>query len=219
MEKLSIVVDYIEGRIEPAIFEQMLCKDTELYNFLQALVPADKEIKIFNAILQKPVAEPYTIKGVLRKYEALDQGGPKGTPEYHYYIHREIADLVMVAFPNMQITPDDRPKQLKCLAMEACPEYIDGKEVAENNIIGKILSDIPQELSKTKKLQEAKARIKAAFHIEGRNYPRWIQPPEWPVNNGIPMKYVKTVKINSEHVQHHFEDINSGEIRVVDDFF
>lgn len=219
MEKLSLVVDYIEGRIEPANFEQMLCEDAELYNFLQALVPANKEIKIFNVILQKPVAEPYTIKGVLRKYEALDQGGPKGTPAYHYFIHAQIANLVCDAFPNLQIIPDSRLEQMYSLALQACPDYIGGKEVAENNVIGQILSDIPQELSKTKKLQEAKARIKAAFHIEGRNYPRWIQPPEWPVHNGVPMKYLKTVKINSEYVQHHFEDINSGEIRVVDDFF
>ena len=219
MEKLSLVVDYIEGRIEPAIFEQMLCEDAALYDFLQSLVPGGKEIGGYDVQLREYKVEPYTINGILKQYEALDQGGPKGTPAYHYYIHREIADLVTMAFPDRQIIPDDKPKQLKQLAMEACPEYIDGKEVAENNIIGKILSAIPQELSKTKKLQEAKARIKAAFHIEGRNYPRWIQPPEWPVNNGVPMKYLKTVKINSEYVQHHFEDVNSGAIRLVDDFF
>ena len=219
MEKLSLVVDYIEGRVEPAIFEQMLCEDVALYDFLQSLVPCGKEIGDYDVQLGEYKVEPYTINGILKQYEALDQGGPKGTPAYHYYIHTEIVNLVRTAFPDMQITPDDKPKQRKWLAMEACPDYIGGKEVAENNIIGKILDGIPQELSKTKKLQEAKARIKAVFHIEGKNYPRWIQPPEWPVKNGVPLKYIKTIKIESEYVQHYFEDVASGEIRVVDDFF
>ena len=65
MEKLSLVVDYIEGRVEPAIFEQMLCEDVALYDFLQSLVPCGKEIGDYDVQLGEYKVEPYTINGII----------------------------------------------------------------------------------------------------------------------------------------------------------
>ena len=94
-------------------------------------------------------------------------------------------------------------------------ENIGGVEVTET--IENIIRELPENLSKSKRIALARSRIKDAFHIEGRKWPYWIQEPDWPANNGKPMKYVSTVRLNADQREHHFVDVDTGEERIVMD--
>lgn len=218
MDYLKMTIDYIEGRLSPHEYEVLLDHNDDLYQWIQNLVPPGKSIRIFNRELLISQEYPYDIRLVLKKYEALDEGGPKGSLSYHYFIHQHIASIVHTAFPNIPMIVDARPAMLRELGLFVCPNYIGGREVNESCILSNILGDIPTNWSTAKRNKEAKDRIKKAFHVEGNKYPRWIQSPEWPMNNGIPMRYVKTQTVNPEHVQHIFQDIRTGEQRIIDDF-
>lgn len=214
----NMTIDYLEGRILPAEYERMIDDDNGLYCWIQNIVPEGKQFSYVTPPSKELIFYPYDIRDVMRVHERLSYGGPKGTPSYHYYIHEAILQLFTTAFPDIQINADKRLSVLKDLSLFAVPSYIGGAEVAQENIIGKLLQDIPLEYSFSKQKQLVKERIKKAFYIEGNKYPRWIQDPEWPVSNGKPMKYVATTKVNREFVQHHFIDVDTGEERIVNDF-
>lgn len=215
----KLTIDYLEGRICPADFEKMIDTDDNLYFWIQSVVPDGKTYGHHDVSIGEYVRFPYDIRKVMKIHEGLAWGGPKGSLSYHYYIHKHIAQLMQEAFPQLAISIDNRPEMLDKLVMSACPGYIGGVEVAESNILGQLLSDIPTEWPPKKQMTVARERIKFAFHIEGNKHPHWIQGPEWPMNNDKPMKFVKTVRINPEYVQHQFVDTDSGLVRTVDDFF
>ena len=63
------------------------------------------------------------------------------------------------------------------------------------------------------------------FHIDGKNYPRWINEPEWPVSSsGIPLRFVdqkkkKGIEYDTMlYTEYYFEDVDTGEKRVVSQF-
>lgn len=214
----NTTIDYLEGRILPAEYESMIENDEGLYRWIQNMVPDGKQFSYCTPPSKELVFYPYDIRDVMKVHERLSYGGPKGTPSYHYHIHAAILHLFTVAFPNIQITADKRFSVMRELCLSAVPSYIGGSEVVQHNIIGKLLENIPVNLPISKQRQLAKVRIREAFHIEDNKYPRWIQAPEWPINNGKPMKYLKTVRVNSEFLQHFFVDDDTGDVKVVDDF-
>lgn len=219
MDYKKITIDYIEGRIEPAVYETLVEEDSQLYEWIQSILPPGKTYSDWDFEKKQLVYFPFDIRIFMIMHERIDFGGPKGSLGYHCYIHEMITKIVSEAFPEIELNVDRKPQVLNNLRICACPDYIGGKEVSENNILGKLLSDIPMEWSESKQQKVARERIKEAFHIQGRKRPYWIQSPEWPVCNGNPMIYNKTVRINREYVQHYFYDEESGEERIVDDFF
>lgn len=219
MDFPKLTIEYIEGRISPSEYEALLEKDPGLYHWIQGIAPADETVRIFHRELKIPQEFPYDVRLVLKKYDAIDEGGPRGSLSYHYFIHQHIVSLFQKAFPDISLTVDPKPAMLYELALFVCPSYIGGREVNDSCILSELLGDIPTDWPTGKRNKEAKARIKKAFHIEGSHYPRWIQSPEWPMIDGEPMQFVKTQKVNTEHVQHVFRDPKTGVQRIVDDFY
>lgn len=216
---LQECTDFIEGRLEPCRFVAMMENNVGLRDWLQSLVPTTKMMYVWDCKTSTVVQRPYTIGAMLKEYELIDMGGPKGTPAYHYFIHKEILQLISQAFPDLKLCPDSSLKEDYELCMDVCPQYIGGAEIAQANILGKVLAAVPRTLTKAKRKREAKAKILEAFHVEGKNYPRWNQEPEWPVYNGRPMKFIRTERVNAEISIHYFADVETGFERRIEDAF
>jgi hypothetical protein len=212
-------VDYVEGRADYCLFERMLQTNNELLEWLQGIVPEDKKMFVFDGTINDVVLVPYNVKVKLEECENIQVGGPKGSPEYRYVVHNEISNLISEAFPDRHFARDIGPEIDYDLCMDACPQYIGGVEIGHANIIGALLNSIPRTLSKANRKKQLKSKILEAFHIEGKQYPKWKQEPYWPVHNGQPMKFVRTVKINSEVSVHYFVDIESGFERSIEDSY
>lgn len=60
-----------------------------------------------------------------------------------------------------------------------------------------------------------KELIEKAFHIQKGHYPKWVQEPEWPVHEGIPLKF-KRQSNDGELFYFYFEDISTGEILTIE---
>lgn len=215
----SLTVDFLEGKVTPLEYELMIESDHDLYQWIQEMVPEGKQYSYAAPPSFELKYYPYDIREVMKIHEQLAFGGPKGSLGYHFHVHDEISQLFSNAFPELPVALDPRPAMLRKLGITACPRYIGGSEVASNNILAKLLSDIPLDWSPKKQAEVARKRIKEAFFVEGNKYPRWIQEPEWPVHEGQPMKYIRTLRINPEFVQHEFMDVRTGFIRTVDDFY
>ena len=216
-------IDYIEGRVTPQDFLQALEKKPELCAWIDSIVPAGKTTGVIERLKTEPYFTrydvPFTIRVYVKSCEDISLGGPKGSAGYHLNIHSTITQLVQNAFPELDLKPDTAPRDKFRFLLDACPEYVDGTEITQHMILEHILEEIPPELSKTKRIKLFRERLREVFHLEGRKYPHWIQSPEWPVNNGKPMRYLKTISVNPEFRKHVFVDVDTGETREVDDFF
>lgn len=216
-EFLKLSIDYIEGKTDSETFEKILENDSDYREWLQSIVPATKTMYIYDSTINNVVQQPYSVSTMLHECESIQVGGPKGSPEYRYIVHKEITDLIAEAFPELNLIPDQSLKDDYDLCMDACPMYIGGVEIAKANIIGKILATVPKNLSKTNRKKEARAKILQTFHVDGKKYPRWNQEPEWPVYNGKPMKFVRSEKVNFEVKIHYFIDEKTGVERSIED--
>ena len=109
--------------------------------------------------------------------------------------------------------------------LDVCPEYIDGVEVSAAQIVEKIIAEVPEEMPKSTRKKEIKERIKSAFYIVDNKRPRWVQGGDWPVApSGKPMRFVSQKRKKGKEYEgtlytiYTFEDVDTGEIRTVEQF-
>lgn len=101
--------------------------------------------------------------------------------------------------------------------IDVMPDYINGEQAEA--FIDSIIQSVPETIPKTKRIKEIKAKIKEAFHVEDRKYPRWAQDTDWPFSKtGKPLKYVSR-KTDGDSVQHTFVDVDTGEETIVEEFY
>ncbi len=130
-----------------------------------------------------------------------------------------------------EIYPDEGIEKEKSLYEKAsflrdvCPECVEGHEIDEAGIIERIVEQVPEALPKGKRKKMIKELIKQEFHLEGTKYPRWVQGGEWPVSkSGKPMRFVEQKRKkgkgyeNMLYTIYTFEDVDTGEIRTIDQF-
>ena len=134
-------------------------------------------------------------------------------------------ELMTEIYPDESIEEDESLHEKASFMMDVCPEYIEGHEIDEAGIIEAIIEQVPEALPKAKRKKQIKELIKKEFHIEGTKYPRWLQGGEWPVSkNGKPMRFVEQKRKKGKeyaemlYTQFFFEDVETGEICVIDQF-
>lgn len=83
------------------------------------------------------------------------------------------------------------------------PSWLDISD--DQGLFDKVISEIPNSLSKTKRIQLGKAKIKELFRYD-KTYPRWVQDPEWPIIDGVPLvfSHQSKEKKDDERVYYYF---------------
>ena len=215
------VYDVVEGRVTVPEFLEACNEHPEILDWIQSVIPSDlqgAELIEDDSVLGgvRLVSVQYNVRNMLRRYEQWRE--MRGELSYQYNVFGEIAKVMRFAFPDSPPKEDQTLSDLFNTILRCCPSYIDGSEVWKSGILEEIIHSIPKELSKTAGQKWAKERIKERFHIKGRHYPYWIQGPEWPMMDGEPMEYVRTVRHSIEGQTHYFRDPKTGEERAVEDF-
>lgn len=100
--------------------------------------------------------------------------------------------------------------------LTAVMDCFDGPEV--ESLVLQIIEKACIHKTKKKRIEQAKNEIRALFHVVDNNRPRWIQGPEWPMGKHSPMKYISK-KRKGEVVLYTFQDVDTAEIRVVEQFY
>lgn len=100
--------------------------------------------------------------------------------------------------------------------LDVVGSYLGGPEVENiiDDIIQKALEIKPKNLQK----KWAKQMVNSSFHIYNKNYPRWIQDPEWPMGEYVPMQYISSSKHN-EFVIYYFRDVDTGKERSIRQYY
>lgn len=102
------------------------------------------------------------------------------------------------------------------LAYYATGEFYGGPEV--DSLIESALKEFPESMGKTKRIKAAKQCLRELFHTTGRKCPYWLEKPNWPMGKNSPMKYLSR-KRDGERVIFTFQDVDTGEIREVEQFY
>ena len=76
----------------------------------------------------------------------------------------------------------------------------------------------PFHLYDEKGIRKNVENLKKAFHIEHSKRPYWIQGGEWPMGKNSPMQYISRSKI-PDGVKYIFQDVDTGEIREIEQFY
>lgn len=206
------VVDFVEGRVEARDFMLRFQNDPNLPAWFQKNAPEGK-VSYMSVPdestwgVYSNIAVPYDIY--------LQIGESVHKPESisaQFEVHCQVSKFVLEVFPNEGIQQSNKFRQRFHFLLDNCPSSVGGKEA--DFYVEKILNEIPEDLPKRIRAQLFRERIKKAFHIEGKRHPRWLQPPEWPFNNGKPMRFASQAS-KGEMRFYLFEDVETGEERVV----
>lgn len=98
-------------------------------------------------------------------------------------------------------------------------------DIQDDAFIQSIIKSIPENFSSSQKKSFAKKRINEMFLFENRP-PKWMQNPDWPIVNGIPLIFVKqdgdpdNVALSNfqDRINYTFKNPISGEYIVVEQF-
>ncbi len=228
MEEIkAYLIDFVEGRIRVQEFIQQCEINPRILDYVTSIAGQDEKLyehlwviddNGHGKFIHKEI--PYDARKYLHEELKPNCGGVLGT---YLNIHNHFSRILISAFPNEEIKKDISLKNKHTFMLEACPEYIEGQEVSE--ILNNLLSEIPDNLSKTKRIKQFKDKVKKMFHIEGNKYPRWIQGGDWPISSsGKPMKFIEQKRKKGQkhdellYTFYVFEDVDTGEQRVIEQF-
>ena len=100
-----------------------------------------------------------------------------------------------------------------------------GTERIISNIIDGIIASVPEDMPVSKRKKAIKEKIKEAFPCKTKKYPRWVQSEEWQISEcGKPMRFIEQKRKKGKeykdtlHTEFYFEDVDTGEIRIVEQF-
>lgn len=210
------ILGFLAGTVDHKEFVATCLKDPSILDWIQERIPAGRTYTTHRVENGEILSEtiPYDIRVVFRDYYRCRTG----SIGMYLDIQGTIKRNMKLIFPDEEIYVSPMLSDRYSFMLHACPEYIGGKEVEELCIFEKIYDELPQELSKTKKIKLFREKLKEVFPRAGKGYPMWVQEAEWPVSNGKPMKYISQ-KVNMFAISYYtFEDVDTGEQRVIEQF-
>ena len=203
-KKFQPILDYVEGRMSITEFQHLFETDRSLQKVLK--LPMSKKYtcyKDYNYNLYDFFKNCYEYKG--RNWNNFaNRSGIQGElirllEEYNISYH---------AFPKY----DEEYGFL----LDIQPSWLCFND---DSIFQKIMDEIPQDLSKTKRIAMGKEKIKALFKYD-KTYPRWVQSPEWPIVNGKPLVFSHQQKAKGGDIRtyYYFYDEDTKKETVIEQF-
>lgn len=204
----------LSGRIEMEEFIALLNVSSQLQDDLRNLVP--------------PEAKNNRAHGLWRKY-SYDAIAGADFDLYRYLkktfrFSGDIADNLnifgCISAIYINLHPDfpftTRYHDAFGLYLDVIKDCYDG--IAVRALVMKVIQDALVVRTKKGRREQANNMIRELFHVEKHNRPYWIQGPEWPMGQKTPMRYLRR-KSHGEKVEYFFEDVDTGDIRVVVQYY
>lgn len=194
----KVISDYASGKMSHEEFEAELYINPELWNDIQSLVPRDI------ADVHCPFRQVW---GNIPGFETNNYQVKSTVTSFGYnysMAHGLISALVKYQYPDVVCrepigeSPDSLLEKIRM-------DYIGGDEVDD------YLRELMSQYTTPKELKE---QLKRCFPCPVRKHPNWVQEPEWPAINGIPMKFVSQ-KAEGDKFEYEFQDINSEKKKII----
>lgn len=205
-DELKIIIDYVEGKLDINDVKMLIINDKHLQNLLKK--PFD-----FNRIAY--ARYHFNIYEYLGSECHFDRNWDTVDTRCVVYLEfTRLLDFKKIKY-NKEFTKyiDD---YRYILAIQ--PSWLD--IIDDQGIFDKIIAEAPADVSKTKRIEWGKARIKELFRYD-KTYPRWVQSPEWPIVNGKPLvfSHQSKEKKDDERVFYYFYDPDTKEETVVEQMY
>ncbi len=218
---MKIVLDFVTGKIGLEEFQTYWYGNPEISQWVDRLV--DLKSPLANEWQKLPYPEVRmlvhnhysgSVQAFIDATEKRYGNESMNRVDWEVWFYRAIAAVVVVAYPQIVLTKvyDDEEDYY----MDTPGDYLGGTEVDE--LIYEILAQYPRTLGKRIRKKNAKAHLQKAFHIRLNKYPRWVQEPEWPMGTCSPMQYLSQ-KRQGDRVQFTFQDVDTKDIRIVEQYY
>ena len=220
---MQIVLDFVEGKISVNEFMAAWDANPAIGEWVDQLVDLRSALKAEWSVL--PFSEYRmaihkhfggSVRAFWRNSEQSSREHPHPSDKWFGIggPFHAIAAVVVVAYPGIKPTSfyDDETD----FYLATIGDYLGGEEV--DQLINEVLSKYPPAMGKTKRKKAAKAALREAFHIQPGKYPRWAQEADWPMGKNSPMEYLGQHR-DGELVALRFRDVDTGEVRVVEQFY
>ncbi len=211
---MSIIEDFLVGKMDIHSFILLFQNNDTLKDELRKLIPTDaignpahpiwKNIG-YSALSGDGFDFVKSLKRICRFDERIGD---------NLNIWSSIWAVYRYHFPNTPVTT--KYKDVFGLYIDAVGDCFRGPEVSK--FVEQIIVDTLSVSPKTKRIKEAKEKVRTAFHVTDRTRPYWIQGPEWPMGKNSPMRYVKRTR-KGEQVDYHFVDVDTNETRIVTQYY
>ena len=218
---MQIVFDFIAGSMPFKEFWEIYQSTPEIRQWLD-------QIADFNRDLPPEIASDLMLRGIYRTVQYDHQGhilpmlnddydtAKKKISDaiYQYCFFSVVETAVVSAFPKVKRTR--RYKQNHTYYSKAMGRSIGGSEVVD--YAANILAEFPETMKMADRVTAGKEALWSAFHIKDRKFPRWPQGADWPMGKNSPMEYLSQ-RQDGELVELRFRDVDTGEIRIVEQFY
>jgi hypothetical protein len=209
----NTVIDFVRGKLTFDEFGLYMDENPHMWADIQELLTeemkADRNCPIWNTRnYQVLFANNFNVKASALSFGYESDFGRN-------LVHMLISDLVVYRYPEIKrkypisVAPAD-------FVDSAGMCYVEGPET--DALIRRLVTEIPEELTKKKKIKLLKETLREAFHLVPRKVPRWVQEPEWPMGKNSPMAFVEQNK-DGELVQFVFRDVDTGETKIVEQYY
>ena len=211
---MNAIEKMLSGEMEMKDFVYLMENDKSLQKYIRELIPEEMRKNPKHPIWEKYCFETmenndFDILKVIAKY-------PKTNDVIGDNVNIFGIFKRFYGFLHPEIKCTTKYYDEHSLYLSAIGDSFEGEEVTEyiERIVKKSINITP----KSKRIKETKEQIKQLFHVTDNKRPRWIQNAEWPAGKNSPMKYLyrKSIPDGSEY---YFEDVDTGEVRKIVQFY
>ena len=209
------------------VLEQVLTGTTDMVIFLNQLQNAPSLQAYMRSLLPEPAKnDPSHSFWKVVPYETMLRNhfdyyqflfwGLHSNNKYgiHLNIFSRLQRVYQYYYPDFACT--NKYSDAYDLYLDIIQDCFDGPEVL--HIVERVMDELLHLQTKAQRKKYGQAAIKEWFHITSKKRPRWIHGPEWPMGQNTPMQFVSQ-KRNGDKVQFTFNDVDTGETRVIDQFY
>ena len=179
-EIVKTLLDYVEGRISADCFWKMYLQDDKIKDYLcntkskNTKWRKDTSFDGHPVLLREKPEERYPIN-LFNLRETIDIGDLRSRCELFYVIHRFLKTQGY----------EFKAENEDCARVSFFDNLLPARASAPYEFVEQVYNSAPPELNKTEKKKWCKQNLQEMFAYD-KNAPSWIQPPEWPIVDGVP---------------------------------
>ena len=195
-ELIKELIDFVEGKIEVNIIYEDILNGK------------------FDSLLDVYLGDKIGMYGKSSVLECLKTCGINNSHARYAFWHAIEAYLY---FNGYTYSPSKKLYNEWSYRIDIQPSYIN---IEDDEILNKYINEAPKGLNKTETKKWIKNKIKQDFKYD-KTPPRWVQDPEWPIVNGVPLIFKNQSKmtLDDERVYYTFYHPQTQEEIIVIQFY
>ena len=210
----NVLEQMLTGKMAMCAFVSLLRTDDHLQMYIRALIPAEAVNSRQHAFWKRISYEAFRrnqFDFIKFLYSVCRFDGSVGD---NLNVFSFIKNVYTYSQPDFKCTT--LYQEAFDLYFDVVKDCYDGPEV--RHIVDQIIHEALLRKTKREKILFVKDAISSQFHLVDKKRPRWIQGAEWPMGMYSPMGFVNQCR-NAESVQYQFVDVDTTEVRFIEQFY